>query len=298
MGLVTIKVLEYETKIPISNLIIDWYSTEADNIPAKYKDRTNWTKLYESGWNDIRPTRIGSTILHQNGMGRFEIPANQKDRYLSGQNLWYTIKSPEIAGYSCGAVLHIACELLPINSIEEQILVLIPKSSLLRSSIISRAYLKFATNLETHEFHGSLKKIEKGIGNQNIRNSYAKRINSKLEEFNTSKKTKIEKRNLQENFSIPFKLRNLDSNKKDIPKIEFIKDKQSLHFIGDKKQIKLVYNGINYFTNKKLNGQELTRPYLEVNDETGRIKVMLTKVPGKLVASNSQSTSLFKFSNK
>ena len=118
MNKITGRIIIHETQLPISSLLVHFYSVLETTLPDPLRDESQWDKLYAAGWKGLTSTRLGSVQTTADGRIDFEYdPTRIHPPTSAGStsfwssllstgsvpssrsiNLWFAVLGPEITG--------------------------------------------------------------------------------------------------------------------------------------------------------------------------------------------------------
>lgn len=274
----------HETKRPIAGLLVTWYSTTASVIPESVHRATGWEAMRATNWPGLDVIRLGAAASDERGIARLQYEtANIDVRRVA--NLWYTVQLPELAGVSdCGRIVHVACNVIQSPGETEVHIVDFPQQVVGKLGIDKRVAPVIDSERTSSDFDVQLQKAERPGGDSTISpgNLFSLKFNQRIDDAKSVREREIGRAFDPMSFALNVDLQSSRSEKR--PMLKFDKNKRKLTVRrddggGDRP---LVYNGILRYTNAGLTDGKLRKPHALINEETGRFKLALPKVPDSL----------------
>ena len=285
----TIRLRVHETNRPVPSLMVTWYATADRVVRDAISDPSKWDVRRRDDIDALGLRRIGSAITDDSGTARLSLRA-EPEAVVAGRrelNLWYTVRTPDIADTRCcGRTIHVACELIPLDTNQEELLVRIPASSLASETATQRASVIVDANIQSADLTEALRAVEGAPAppNARVRGSVGRARNKEIaERVDAAARTR---RLLERRRSAATGLDIRVRGKKGQPQFGIDKGTGNLVVQDPKTQaeVPLVFDGIERYTNDGLTESQIECPHVLVDETKGRVRLALPKVPDVLVA--------------
>lgn len=290
----TIRLRVHETNRPASGLVVTWYATADRVVRGEISDPLKWDARRRDDIDALGLRRIGSTITDDSGTARLSLPAELEAAVAGprGLNLWYTVRTSDIAGASsCARTIHVACELIPLGTAHEELLVRIPASSLGSAATNRRASVIVDANIQAADLAEAVRAVEGapapppaqvlGSIGRALNKEIAKRLGA------AARARGLLERQRSAATGLDIRARGQKG------KPQFGVDKGTGNLVVQDPQtqaeVPLVFDGIERYANDGLTESRIERPHVLVDETNGRVRLVLPKVPDVLIARDAPS---------
>jgi hypothetical protein len=286
----------HESSRPIEGLVVTWFATSQQAVRKELRDPAAWDKVRHRRPSDLGLVRLGAAVSNANGVARLEYEMSGAER-TRRVNSWFVVRTPDIAdGKSCGRTIHVACELTPISSTNEESSVRIPQGVLDRSGVERRSSPTIDGSRSLADLEAVLRKAEDSSSpRKKSRSSYGSKVNARI--------VKRSRKADPDNGMV--KMRVLPS----VPNLELVSPKGAAVSIGydaankqltvhdpaTNRDVPIVFKGVRRDTSPGLTETQIKGPSVEVDESTGSAQISLPKVPDKLALEEAEPSDLFKF---
>lgn len=289
----TIRLRVHETNRPLSGILVRWYVTSDRVVREEISDPVKWDARCRGDLDELGLRGIGSTITDDSGAARLFLRTDLEAAGAGRRapNLWYTVRTPDIAGARCcGRTIHVACELIPLGPGHEEILVRIPASSLGSAATARRASAVVDANIQAADLADALRALEGAPApparmRASIGQALNKEIAGRVEGAAEARGLLNRRRSAANGLDIRSRHHNDAPSFAAHPQTGklVVMDPQT----GD--AVPVVFDGIERYANARLTEGRIERPHVVVDEARGGVKLVLPRVPDVLVARDAPS---------
>ena len=298
------KTYVHETSQPVPNLMFTWYATSELRVPDAFQDPKNWEALRNANWEGLSLTRIGSAITNEEGYALLSYEADSLEGFARRSfNIWYTIETPEVVGTpNCSRIIHVSCQLALNASEQEAFTVRIPQSVIEQNGIVRKAAPRIDSSRTADDFDVALGRVEQGaVGSLTPGvEAFSTKFNQEIVRGIEIQEKELGRRFDPMAFPLGLNIQSNNASGPDTPEVIFDEQNRELRVRNSRNQSEkpITFDGIVRYTNPRLTNKDMKRPHVLVDEDTGRVRLALPRVPDTLELSENEPSPLFTFSTR